>query len=113
MHEPTQSAFVPGRQILDYIVIAHEFMHSLKNKKKGKMGSLTINLDMFKAYDRVEWSFLKAIMKKMRFLDKWLNWTMAYVISVTYNFNVNGENKDYVIFQRGITQGVPISHTYL
>lgn len=52
---PTQSAFVPGRLITENSVLAYESMHAMKNKKKGKWGS--VKLCMHKAYDRVAWNF--------------------------------------------------------
>lgn len=45
-------------------------MHSNMWSKAGYMG---IKLDMSKAYDKVEWYFLEAIMKKLGFAEKWLN----------------------------------------
>lgn len=59
-----QSAFVPGQLISDNILIAYELTHFLKNKKHGTESFAAIKLDMSKAYDRVEWSFLEAMMLK-------------------------------------------------
>ena len=58
----TQSAFVPGRAITDNILISSEIIHFLKRKRQGKVGVTTLKIDMSKAYDRIEWSFLKSMM---------------------------------------------------
>lgn len=52
--DEAQCAFIPGRQISDNTLIAYEVLYFLKMKKKGKQGNFALNLDLSKAYDRVE-----------------------------------------------------------
>lgn len=75
-----QSAFVPRRLISDNILIAYESIHRIK-KKCGKRGLCAIKLDMHKAYDRVEWSFLEKIMIKMGVHRRWVQLIMPCVSS--------------------------------
>ena len=76
---PTQNAFVLGRLITDNVLVAYEFLHTRHSKKKGKKGSLALKLGISKAYDRVEWPFLKGIMTRLGFLEVWINWVMGCV----------------------------------
>ena len=58
-----QSAFTKDHLISDNIRIAFESLHSMQNHKSTKEGYMAIKLNMSKAYDRVEWSFLECMMK--------------------------------------------------
>ena len=40
-------------------MVAFECGHFLKRKRFVKAGQATLKLDMSKAYDRIEWDFLK------------------------------------------------------
>ena len=65
--EENQSAFVPGRLISDNVLAAFEIMHSMRQKTIGKVGWMALKLDMSKAYDKVEWGFIEAMMSKLGF----------------------------------------------
>lgn len=54
---PNQTAFVPRKRGLDNVVVAQELVHTL-DKKKGTVGFMAIKVDLAKAYDRLEWSFI-------------------------------------------------------
>ena len=43
--DESQSAFVPGRVIFDNIIVAHEVIHNMNTKKKGKTGYVAVKLD--------------------------------------------------------------------
>jgi hypothetical protein len=68
-----QSAFVEGRSILDNALIAIEVVHALKRKNKGARGDLALKIDISKAYDRVHWGFMRGMLEKMGFAEKWIH----------------------------------------
>lgn len=89
---PSQNAFVAGRLIHDNIGIAHEIFHFLKRRKAKNKFEMGIKLDMHKAYDRVEWAFLDAIMDRMGFCSRWRQLVMCCVSSVQMAIILNGQH---------------------
>jgi hypothetical protein len=66
-----QSTFVSRRLITDNIISAYECLHFMKRSKSKKNRFCAFKLDMMKAYDRVEWDYLEAIMIKLGFSQQW------------------------------------------
>lgn len=104
-----QGAFVRGRLITDNFLLAHEALFAMKRRSKGQMGLAALKVDMSKAYDRVEWGFLEAVMRKMGFDPQWIKWIMMCVKSVTYYVLVQGRKVGPIIPSRGLRQWYPLS----
>ena len=105
---PSQSSFVPGRQISDNIVIMQKALHSM-HKKRGYSGYMAIKLDLEKAHDRLNWQFIRDTLLEMRLPQLMLDVIMMCLTSCSMRILWNGELKDCFHPTRGIRQGDPLS----
>jgi len=92
--------------IFDNILVAFEIFHDM-NIRLRVDGDMALKLDMAKAFDIVEWNFLRALMLKLGLWPEWVGLVMHYVESTTFSFIVNGELKGFVKPRRGIRQWGP------
>lgn len=105
---PNQTAFIPKRQIVDNIVIAHEMLHSMK-KSKSKKGYFALKLDLSKEFDKVEWNFVIHLFRKFGFSQKWSDLNFECISTVKSTVLLNGVPGIQFYPWRGLRQGDPLS----
>lgn len=106
----TQAAFVEDRLISDNILVAHELLHALNSNNSCYREYIAVKTDLSKAFDRVEWSFLKTAMQSLGFSDQWCSLIMECVTTVQYQMLINGSPYGDIKPTREIRQGDPLSH---
>ncbi|XP_074346940.1 uncharacterized protein LOC141685753 [Apium graveolens] len=79
-----QSVFILGRAITDNIMVGYEMVHYLNRKRRGNSGCMALKIDMSKAYDRIEWDYLRELLRKMGFNDWWVHLVLQCVNLVSY-----------------------------
>jgi hypothetical protein len=84
---PEQSGYVKGRQILDSIILAHEVIHSLQ---KTKMPGMLLKLDLSKAFDKLSWEYLRAMLLAFGFDQTWVDWILNLTSLAFFSLLVNG-----------------------
>ncbi|GJS84492.1 hypothetical protein Tco_0751033 [Tanacetum coccineum] len=102
-----QSAFVPGRNIADNILLTQELMHNY-HLDRGP-SRCAFKVDIQKAYDTVDWGFLKDILLGFGFHMRLIGWIMECVTTTSFSISINGALHGYFKGKRGLRQGDPLS----
>ncbi|XP_058099699.1 secreted RxLR effector protein 78-like [Magnolia sinica] len=102
-----QGAFVRGRSISKSIALAQEVFRDIGNKVKG--GNVVLELDLEKAYDRVDWSFLTGVLRKFGFSEQWIQLVDKCWSNCWFSVLINGESCGFFKSSPGLRQGDPIS----
>ena len=63
---PYQTAFILGRRGVDNAIIVQELIQTI-GRAKVKKGFMAIKIDLQKAYDRIEWSFIREMLINFNF----------------------------------------------
>lgn len=69
----------------------------MKNKGRGKIGDVALELDISKVYNRVNWLFLRFMLSKNGFADRFIDWIMICVSIVKYHIAFNGNELGSIV----------------
>ncbi|KAJ9535818.1 hypothetical protein OSB04_un001029 [Centaurea solstitialis] len=103
---PTQSAFIPGRRITDNILMAHELVAGYQ-RDVGRP-RCAFKIDLRKAYDTVDWTFLLHMLEGFGFHPVLRRW-IEEMLTTSFSIALNGESIGFFKGARGLRQGDPIS----
>ncbi|XP_019416122.1 PREDICTED: uncharacterized protein LOC109327431 [Lupinus angustifolius] len=100
-----QRGFIKDRQIHDCICIASEAINLLEYKSFG--GNLAIKLDVKKAFDTLDWSFMIDTLTAFGFDNKFIGWVKIILQSARLSISINGQSVGFFGCKRGVMQGDP------
>lgn len=101
-----QVGYISGRQITSNIRSISDILHYTKMKN---IPGILMNLDFEKAFDSVDWEFLKLTMKKFNFGDTLIRWITTFYEDISSCVINNGWTSGYFKLGRGVRQGDPLS----
>ncbi|XP_010445454.1 PREDICTED: uncharacterized protein LOC104728123 [Camelina sativa] len=104
---PNQSAFVKDRLLMENVLLATEI---IKDYHKDSVSPrCALKIDISKAFDSVQWSFLLTVLRAMAFPEQYVGWIQTCITTASFSVQVNGELAGYFGSKRGLRQGCSLS----
>lgn len=101
-----QMALIKGRTIGDGLLLAHEISRGLGRKNNKYM---CIKVDLKKAYDSINRSFVTHMLNSMGFPRKWVRVIENIISTPVFSIISNRESHGYFESSNGLRQGDPLS----
>lgn len=103
-----QSSFITRQNATDNAIILQETVHSM-HSMMGRKRYMVIKLDLAKAYDKMEWSFITNSLEMLQFPQHLIELIKACLSSSTFSINWQGKQTQRFSPSRGLRQGDPMS----
>jgi hypothetical protein len=98
----TQTTFIKGRNILEGVLVLHEVIHELQVKH---LSGILLKIDFERAYDKVNWEFMKELLVLKGFQGSWCDWVLQAVVGEKVCITVNSEHGKFFRTFKGLRQG--------
>ena len=90
------------------MIIAQELVYTIE-RKKGKEGFMIIKIDLEKAYDRLERSFVKSMLLSLGFHSDTVELILSCISTTSTTLLFNGDQIGEICPSRGLRQSDLIS----
>jgi hypothetical protein len=99
---PNQSTFIKGCAIDNNFLVMHS---TTKLLHAHRQSMVLLMVDIAKAFDTVNWSFLLELLNHMGFSRQWINWVSILLSTARTKILVNGQLGRHICLARGLRQG--------
>ena len=100
-----QNAYVKGRTIFDAVRTIDDIISLTASKD---ISSLLVAIDFEKAFDSVNWNYLKKTLEKFNFGPSFIAWITTFFSDITSSVMNNGFATQPFKLSRGVRQGDPL-----
>lgn len=95
--DDVQGAFIKQRSIIDNILVCQGLVRNY-NRDKAPPRCL-IKMDIKKAYDTIEWSFIEEVLRGLRFPNQFIEWIMVCISTPKFTLLFNGHTLGFFLKQ--------------
>lgn len=103
----SQSAFAKDRLLMENVLLASELVKSYH--KESVSERCAVKIDISKAFDSVQWSFLLSVLAALNFPEKFILWIKRCIEMASFSIQVNSELAGYFNSKRGLRQACSLS----
>ena len=103
---PDQTGYIKGRFIGENVRLIQDIMFHTKLEEKP---GIALFLDFRKAFDTIEWNYIKTALQMFNFGPDVRNWFDVIYHQASSCVLHNGHASDFFHLERGVRQGCPLS----